>query len=192
MIKKKDYANNSEPLDIEGCRKLRPYSNREYLIRFLWLIIQPLFSLSPRSFFFWRVFLLRCFGAKIGRNVHIYPSAMIYMPWNLSIGDNSCIGEWSLIYNLGLILIGKSVTISHKVHLCSGTHDYKNKKLPLIRKKIYIRDYAWVCTDVFIGPGCLIGEGAILGARSVVLSDINSWEIVGGNPAKFIKKRSIN
>ncbi len=135
--------------------------------------------------------MLKIFGAKIGRNVHIYPSSKIYLPWNLSIGDNSCIGEWSLIYNLGHISIGNSVTISHKVHLCSGTHDYQDKLLPLIKKSISINNFSWICAESFIGPGCKVGEGAIVGARSVVVSNVNPWEIVAGNPSRFIKKRIV-
>ena len=176
-------------LDIPACRQLKPYSNKEYFLRIIWSIVSPFFSFSPRNLFFWRVWILKIFGAKIGKNVHIYPSAKIYLPWNLSIGDNSCIGEWSLIYNLGCISIGNSVTISHKVHLCSGTHDYSDKSLPLIKKKISIKDFSWICANSFVGPGCTIGEGAIVGACSVVFSDINDWDIVRGNPAKFIKKR---
>lgn len=178
-------------LDIDKCRKLKSYSFKEYFFRILWSIVSPLFVMSPRNLFFWRSWMLRIFGAKIGKNVHIYPTSKIYLPWNLSIGDNSCIGEWTLIYNLGYISIGNSVTISHKAQLCSGTHDYENKVLPLIKKNILIKDFSWICTEAYIGPGTFIGEGAVVGARAVVISNINDWEIVGGNPAKFIKKRII-
>ncbi len=176
-------------LDIYSCRQLKPYSRKQYVFRILWSVFSPFFYMSPRNLFFWRVWMLKIFGAKIGKNVHIYPSAKIYLPWNLSIGDNSCIGEWSLIYNLGHISIGNSVTISHKVHLCSGTHDYSDKLLPLIKKEILIEDFSWICANSFIGPGCKVGKGAIVGACSVVFSDIKDWDIVIGNPAKFIKKR---
>ena len=90
--------NNSlenNPLNIEACRKIKSYSRREYFLRIIWSIFNPLFYFSPRSFFAWRSFLLRLFGAKIGKKVHIYPSVKIYLPWNLEIGDFSCIGEWS-------------------------------------------------------------------------------------------------
>ncbi len=183
--------NSSDPINIEKCRKIRSYKFREYILRILWKLISPLFFLSPRVFFSWRTFLLRLFGAKIGKKVHIYPSARIYLPWNLSIDDYSCVGEWSLIYNLGFISIGKSVTISHNVHLCGGTHDYENENLKLIKKNISIDNFAWLCSDAYIGPGCNIGEGAIVGARSVAIKNVNSWEIVGGNPAKLIKKRKM-
>ena len=157
----------------------------------MWSIAKPAFHLSPRNMFRWRSFLLRIFGAKVGKNVNIYPSAIIYMPWNLKIGDFSSIGEWALIYSIGKIDIGRAVTISHKAQLCSATHEYENPKLPLIKKKIVINDFAWICTDAFIGPGCDVGEGSIIGAKSVVLKNIDKWGVFVGNPAKFLKNREI-
>ena len=139
--------------------------------------------------FAWRCFLLRLFGARVGRNVHIYPSTKIYLPWNLSIGNESSIGEWALIYNLGPVTIGQQVTISHRVHICAGTHDYLDPRLPLLRVPITIESKAWVCADVFVGPNVSIGEGAIVGAAAVVVKDVPAWSIVAGNPAKFIKER---
>ena len=63
--------------------------------------------------------------------------------------------------------------------------------MKLIKKNISIDNFAWLCSDAYIGPGCNIGEGAIVGARSVAIKNVNSWEIVGGNPAKLIKKRKM-
>jgi len=134
--------------------------------------------------------MLRLFGAHIGQEVHIYNSAMIYMPWNLAIDDWSAIGEDAYIYNLGPITIGKCVTISHRAHLCAGTHDYSMPDLPLLKPPIQILDQAWVCADAFIGPGVTIGEGAIVGARAVAVKDVEPWTIVTGNPARPIKKRT--
>ena len=115
--------NPSNALDIEQCRRLRPYNRREYVGRVLWGLATPLFRFSPRPLFGWRRQLLRWFGARIGRNAHVYPSARIYLPWNLTMGDQASIGEWALIYNLGLVSIGDRATISHRAHLCAGTHD---------------------------------------------------------------------
>ena len=178
-------------LNIKKNRAQKPYSNKEYILRILWAFSKPLFNFSPRNAFKWRSFILTIFGAEIGKNVHIYSSAKIYMPWMLKIGDNSCIGEWALIYNLGMIEIGKNVTISHKVHLCAGTHDYKNPELKLIRSNILIKDNVWLCADCFLGPGIVVGEGAIISARSVVFTNIKDWNIVRGNPAQYLKKREL-
>lgn len=178
-------------LDIDSNRSARKYSRNEQLCRILWALAAPLFRFSPRICFGWRRFLLRLFGAKVGYATHIYNSAIIYMPWNLTIGDQSSIGEWALIYNLGRITIGNRTTISQRVHLCAGTHDYTDPALPLLKPPITISDQAWVCADAFVGPGVTVGEGAIVGARAVVTRDVEPWAIVAGNPAKFIKQRKL-
>src|ERR1700733_5392555 len=105
-------------LDIAANRKSVKYSKSEMARRLLWGMGQWLFRLSPRPCFGWRRFVLRCFGAKVGAHVHTYGSTRVYFPWNLTVGDWSAIGENALIYNLGTVVIGQKVTISHGAHLC--------------------------------------------------------------------------
>lgn len=133
--------------------------------------------------------LLRLFGAEVAPGSHVYPSARIYLPWNLTLGRDSSIGEWALIYNLGPVIIGDRATISHRAHLCAGSHDYRDPTLPLLRPSIEIGSQAWVCADAFIGPGLRVGEGAIIGAAAAVVADVPAWHIVAGNPARVIKTR---
>jgi putative colanic acid biosynthesis acetyltransferase WcaF len=123
--------------------------------------------------------------------VNTYPSTRIYFPWNLTVGDWSAIGEEVLIYNLGPVTLGKKVTISHRAHLCAGTHDYTRPELPLIKPPIEIGDQAWVCADAFVGPGVVVGEGAVVGARAVVMKNVEPWTVVAGNPARFVRKREL-
>jgi putative colanic acid biosynthesis acetyltransferase WcaF len=139
--------------------------------------------------FEFRSWFLRLFGAQIGKNVHIYSSAIIYMPGNLVVGDWSAIGEWTLIYNLDEIVIGNKTTVSQRAHLCAGTHDFEQPDLPLIRKRIVVGDQAWVCADTFIGPGVNIGDGAVVGARAVVVKNVEPWAVVAGNPARKLRQR---
>jgi putative colanic acid biosynthesis acetyltransferase WcaF len=115
----------------------------------------------------------------------------VYFPWNLSVGDWSAIGENALIYNLGPITIGQKVTISHGAHLCAGTHDYRDPRMPLLKPPIRIEDQAWICADAFVGPGVVVGEGAVVGARAAVMKDVDPWTIVAGNPARFVRKRTL-
>ena len=178
-------------LDIEQNRRARKYSSVEMIRRVLWTLAQPLFRFSPRPCFGWRRFLLRCFGAKIGRSVHIYPTATIYLPWNLEVGDKTAIGEHAFVYNLGPITFGERVTVSHRAHLCAGTHDYTKADFPLVRPPITIASDAWICADAFVGPGVTVGEGAIVGARAVAMKDVKPWSIVIGNPARQSKRREI-
>ena len=176
-------------LDVQANRQAIKYARGELLRRFLWSACMPLFRYSPRTFFGWRRFLLGIFGAQIGKEVHIYSNAIIYMPWNLEIGDWSAIGEWALVYNLGKVRIGDRVTVSHKAHICAGTHQYMDRSLPLIKAGVDIESQAWVCSEAFVGPGVTIGEGAVIGARAVAVKDVPPWVVVAGNPAKYIKDR---
>ncbi|QPK62728.1 putative colanic acid biosynthesis acetyltransferase [Methylomonas sp. LL1] len=176
-------------LDIVGNRKTKKYSRKELLYRLVWVIGKFFFRNSPRIFFGFRRSLLRVFGASVGKAVNIYPSAIIYMPWNLAIGDYAAIGEDALIYNLGKVTIGNYATISHRAHLCAGTHDYSDQTLPLLKPPITIKDNAWVCAQAFIGPGVTVHEGAVIGAAAVVTKDVDPWTVVAGNPARMIKQR---
>jgi putative colanic acid biosynthesis acetyltransferase WcaF len=179
-------------LDISTNRKTAKYCAAVQMHRLVWALCQPLFRFSPRPLFGWRTFLLRLFGAKIGANVHIYGSAVIYMPWNLEIGDWSSIGEHAYIYNLGRVTIGKGATISPRAHVCAGTHDYRKSDMPLMKPPVNIHDQAWICADAFIGPDVAVNEGAIVGARAVVVKDVQAWKIVAGNPAREIGIRTFD
>lgn len=177
------------PLHLDDCRSARPYTPREYAGRVLWALVQPLFRFSPRPMFGWRAALLRLFGARVGRGVHVYPSARIYLPWNLQIDDQASIGEWALVYNLGPVRIGAQATVSHRAHLCAGTHDYRDPALPLLRVPVVIGPAAWICAEAFVGPGVTVGEGAVLAARAVAVKDVPAWQVAGGNPARVLKPR---
>jgi putative colanic acid biosynthesis acetyltransferase WcaF len=178
-------------LNIRKNREAIKYSNKEQLLRVLWIVGSFFFRLSPRTFFGFRRFLLRLFGAQVGVQVNIYSSATIYFPWNLSIGDFSAVGEYALIYNLGPVEIGKNVTISHLSQVCAGTHDYKDLAMPLIKTKVVIEDNVWICTQAFVGPGIRVKEGAVIGACAVMTKDAESTMVYAGNPAKAIKLRMI-
>jgi putative colanic acid biosynthesis acetyltransferase WcaF len=178
-------------LDIEQNRRARKYSSGEMIRRVMWKVAQPLFRLSPRPCFGGSRFLLRCFGAKIGLGVHVYPSATIYFPWNLEAGDGSAIGENAFAYNLGPVTIGGLATISRRAHICAGTHDQTKPDFPVLRPPITIGPEAWVCADALVGPGVTIGEGTTLGARAVATKDVNPWTVVVGNPAREGKRREI-
>lgn len=178
-------------LDISANRAARPYSAREYCLRILWSIASPAFRYSLRPMFGWRRMILRLFGAKVGKGVHIYASVKVYLPWKLRVGDFASIGEWALIYNLGYVDIGERATISHGAHICAGTHDHRDARLPLRRLPVKIGAQAWVCANAFIGPGVTVGDGAIAGACAVIVKDILPWEIAVGNPSRIIGRRSL-
>ena len=179
-------------LDIASNRQAAKYSKSEMLRRLLWSFGSWLFRLSPRPCFGWRRFVLRCFGAKIGAHVNTYGSTRVYFPWNLSVGDWTAVGENTLIYNLGPVTLGQKVTISHGAHLCAGTHDYQDPRMPLLKPPVRVEDQVWICADAFVGPGVVVGEGAVVGARAVAVNDVAPWTVVAGNPARFIRKRGLH
>ena len=157
----------------------------------LWWLIQPtLFAMSPQFMYGWRRFLLRCFGANIGNNVIVRPTARITYPWKLSIGDFSWIGDHAELYTLGEIEIGSNVVISQKCYLCAASHDYQKPSFDIYAQKITIKDEAWLATDVFVAPGITIAKGAVIGARSTVLSNMPKGMVCVGYPTKPIKPRS--
>lgn len=178
-------------INTEANRKSIKYTQKEQLKRIVWMLVKPLFRFSPRPLFGWRNFLLRQLGAKIGEGVHVYNNAVIYFPWNLTMEDYSTIGEGALIYNLGPVYIGKNATISQRAHICAGTHDYTRTDMLLEKPPIVIESQVWVCADAFVGPNVVVHEGAVVAARAVIVKDVEPWAIMGGNPAKFIKKRVI-
>ena len=181
-----------ELLDIFANRHARKYSRLEQVSRGLWFFGEWLLRLSPRPCFDWRCWVLRRFGARIGEHVRICPTTRILFPWKLRIGNWSAVAENATIYNPGLIVIGARATISHGAHLCSGTHDYTQTDLPLLRLPIKIGDQAWICTEAFIGPGVRVGTGAVVGARAVSHRAVAPWTVVAGNPARPIGLRKLN
>jgi putative colanic acid biosynthesis acetyltransferase WcaF len=176
-------------LDINAARAARPYSRAEYLGRIAWALATPLFRCSPRPLYGWRRWLLRAFGATVGRDVRIHPSVRIMLPWNLAIADQASLGDRVLVYNLGPVRIGERATVSHLAHLCAGSHDYLDARLPLLRVPITIGADAWICAQAFIGPGVVIGNGAVVGSGAVVNRSVDPWAVVAGNPAKWVKQR---
>ena len=133
--------------------------------------------------------MLRLFGAKVGRHVHIHPSVRIFHPWEFEIGDWSSIGFDALIYNLGKIRVGQHVTISQRAHLCAGSHDFRDPRMTLLKPPIRIGANVWVSAEAFLGPGVSVGEGSVVGAGAVVTRDVEPGIVVAGNPARKVARR---
>ena len=160
-----------------------------FVVQLWWLVQALFFKPSPQFLYGFRRFLLRLFGAKIGKKVIIRPSAQITYPWKVTIGDYSWIGDEVVLYSLGEIEIGANTVISQKSYICTGSHDYLQIDFPIFAKKITIKDECWLATDVFVAPGITIDKGTVVGSRSSVYKDLPGNKICIGNPAQIIKNR---
>lgn len=174
-------------------RNRSPYSLRTKIRRLMWstayvLFFRPSFHNAYR----YRTWLLRRFGASVGRNVRIRRTVLIEQPWNLDIGNDVSIGDRAIVYALGSISIGDRSFISQMSHLCAGTHDYTRSDYPLVRPPIRIGTDCWIAADAFIGPGVTIGDRSVVGARSSVFKDLPADVVAAGNPASPIKRRVLN
>jgi putative colanic acid biosynthesis acetyltransferase WcaF len=114
------------------------------------------------------------------------------MPWNLELMGHVAIGRNVEIYNYAPVTIGSMTLISQYTWLCTGTHDYSHIHMPLTWAPITIGQECWVAADVFVGPGVTIGDGAVVGARSVVVKNLPEWTVAAGNPCVPLKPRVLD
>ena len=156
----------------------------------LWWIVQALVSAGRRRRrMAWRRWLLRRFGAKIGKGVQIRPTAEITYPWKLTIGG------LELDRRLRDALYpGRNPHRRQRrgfaafLHL-RGVYDYAVPTFDRYDDPVRIEAEAWIAAGVFVAPGISVGRGAVVGARSVVLSDLPATMICAGHPAKVIRPR---
>jgi putative colanic acid biosynthesis acetyltransferase WcaF len=166
------------------------FSMGNRLARMAWGVAYSLlFRPSPRPAHAWRSFLLRCFGAKMGRSCHIYPKAVVWAPWNLYCGYQATVADGATVYNPKPIRLGTHAIVSQEAYLCGATHDYEDPAFPLVAAEISIGDNAWVCARATVQPGVKVGEGAVLALGSVATRDLQPWTVYAGVPARKIKSR---
>lgn len=183
-------VNNRRVQDLASFTVPRGFRGRSALVVQLWYLVQStLFRWSPQVMYGFRSWLLRCFGAKIGKGVRIRPSMRTPYPWKLSIGDETWISDDVVLYTFAPITIGRDCVVSQRSYLCAGTHDYQRPTFDLQASPIIIEDEAWLATDVFVAPGVTIGTGAVIGSRSSVYGDMPAQMICVGSPARPKKPR---
>lgn len=146
---------------------------------------------TPKKVNSLRIFALRLFGATVYGRPFVFSSARIYAPFNLEIYDGVCIGPRTNIYNLGRLVLRERCVVSQEAMLCGGTHDLSSRRLPLLVGDTEVGQDVFVGARALILPGVNLGEGSVVGAGAVVTKDVEPWTVVGGNPAKFIKKREL-
>lgn len=177
-------ANDPDPLK-------RPYfSLKNKISRLIWNIVHALlFRPSPVPLHAWRCFLLRAFGAKLGKSNFIYPTSKVWAPWLLETEDVVTLGPDVEVYNPGGVYLGHHTILSQGAFLCGATHDYNRFTFDYITKPIRTEAYTWICAKAMVLPGVTAGEGSVLGAGAVIGKNMAPWTVYAGNPAKAVKER---
>lgn len=178
--------------------KLADFDNSWYnsgagiIKRTLWYYTNVLFFLNPwNPFSSLKKFLLRLYGAKIGKGVIIKPSVNIKYPWFLIIGNHVWIGEKVWIDNLAKVEIGNNVSISQGAMLLCGNHNYKKHTFDLIVGEIKLEEGVWIGAKSIVAPGVTCKSHSILSVNSVASKDLREYTIYQGNPAVEVRKRNI-
>lgn len=170
-----------------------PMTRGERIRRIVWCAVRALTVrwLPPVLCFGWVRMIYKLFGAKVQQTAKIYPSADVFMPWNLEIGDWSTIGGNVHILNAAPLIIGNDCNVSERAYICCASHNIQSDAHEQVHKSVVLKDRSWVAAEAFVGMGVTIGEGAVVGARAAVFKDVEPWTVVGGNPAQFLKHRII-
>lgn len=166
-------------------------SGASFFVRMVWYCINNIFINSYFIVFPFRVFLLRLFGAKIGRGVVLKPKVNIKYPWNIEIGDNAWIGENVWLDSLGKIKIGTNACISQGAMLICGNHNFKKTTFDLIVGDIILEEGVWIGAGAIVCFGVICKSHSMLAAGSVATDHLDRYGIYQGNPAIKIKERTI-
>ncbi|MGC9503030.1 hormogonium polysaccharide biosynthesis acetyltransferase HpsU [Baaleninema sp.] len=158
----------------------------------LWWFVQAIaFPLSPHFASGFRCWLLRRFGAKIGRDVLIRPTARFTYPWKIEIGDYSWIGDDVVFYSLDRITVGCHCVVSQETYLCTGSHDSRDRAFGLKTQPIQLGNGVWIAADCFVAAGVCIGSNTVVGARSSVFGNLPAGYFCVGSPCRPKSPRSI-
>ena len=178
--------------------QLARFSNKEFrrgsLIRIiLWYIVSILVFRNPFMVYLYsfKSFLLRVFGAKVGKGLVIKPNVNIKYPWLLEIGDNVWLGEGVLIEDFTNLKIGSNVCISQGAALIGAGHNYKKSTFDLLLYKITIEDGVWIAAGAIVCVNVKCASHAVLTAGSVATADLEPYKVYQGNPAVAKRDRII-
>lgn len=123
-------------------------------------------------------------NAKISIGKRCFVNAVLVSAQQITIGNDVMIAWGTTIVDHNSHSISFSLRENDVTEWRKGNKDWSN----VICKPVYIADKAWIGFNVLILKGVTIGEGAIIGAGSVVTKDVAPWTMVGGNPAKLIRE----
>lgn len=161
-------------------------------LRVVWAIVWLLLArFTPPPLHAWRRLILRAFGAKVGQGARVHGSAEIWLPANLTLGDQVLIGPGARLYNQGAITIGARSVVSQRAFLCASSHDVSDPHFQLVLRPIAVGQRCWIAAEAFVGPGVSIGDCAVVAARAALFEDADAHVIYGGNPARPLRQRAL-
>lgn len=176
--------------DLKSYKYNLPREKSVLLIFIYQQFYQLFIRYSPKPCHQWRSNVYRLFGAKIGKNVKISNSALLYYPWNVTIGDYCWIGDHCNLYSIDKIVLGNNVALGHNIFVSTAAHDIANPTFETIRKPVRICDEVWIASNAFINMGVTLNKGVVIGACAVVTKDMPEGYICFGFPAKPVKLRN--
>lgn len=138
-----------------------------------------------------RRFFYRLSGVRIGKGSTIHMNATFYDPKNVTVGDDTIIGEKAVLDGRTTLKIGNHVDIASEVMIYNSQHDINDENFGATYGEVVIEDYVFIGPRSIILPGVKIGQGAIVAAGCVVTKDVPPYAIMGGVPAKVIGERKL-
>lgn len=172
------------------------YLSRNSFVKRLSLSVFWLFSdyvenhwIAHIPFWYIRKQYLKIMGGKIGKYSQIDMDCVIMDLNRLYIGSRTHINRQCLLDARGILRIGNCVSISHRVVIMTGSHDYKSPLFDFKRTRVEVCDYVWIGVNATIIGNCTIGKGAVVCAGAVVNKDVPPYSVVAGVPAKIVGKR---
>jgi maltose O-acetyltransferase len=156
----------------------------DFVLMLLWLV-----GLIPSHHI--RRACYRMVGMRIGTGSSIHMWGRFYQPSNISIGEDTIIGDNTFLDGRAPLTIGNHVAIASAVMIYNAQHDIDNVHFSAIEKPVTIEDYVFIGPRAIILPGVTIGTGAVVAAGAVVTKDVAPYTVVAGVPAAFVRKRNI-
>ncbi|NTU46568.1 acyltransferase [Candidatus Roizmanbacteria bacterium] len=138
-----------------------------------------------------RVFIYRLAGLGIGKGSIIHRGAKFYNPRGITIGDDTILGDNTVLDGRAPLRIGNHVDFASEVMVYNSEHDVEDEFFEAKSEPVTIEDYVFVGPRAIILPGVTIGKGAVIAAGAVVTKDVSPLAIVGGVPAKPIGERKV-